>query len=188
MPARTLPSRYSPPLPASWVVVRRRSRIHGQGVYARVAIPAGYVIVEYRGERITKAESARREAARLARSREGAEACTYSFWLNQRYDIDGRRWGNVSKFINHSCEPSCRAEMHRGRIWIIAARDIDRGDEITFDYGFQFRHWRDNPCRCGAPSCAGYIVAADQRWRLRRALQPGTTKETRSPSAAQLVS
>jgi SET domain-containing protein len=158
------------------VVRRGRSGIHGSGVYARVAIPAGYVIVEYRGERITKAESARREAARLERIRRGGDGSTYAFRLNQRHDLDARRHGNISRFINHSCDPNCRAQKDRGRIWIIALRDIARGEEITFDYGFRFRHWAANPCRCGAAPCAGYIVTASQRWRLRniRRARPDT--------------
>lgn len=148
------------------MVRRGRSGIHGHGVYARVAIPAGYVIVEYRGERITKAESARREKARLERVRRGQDGTTYVFRLNQRHDLDGRRWGNISRYINHSCDSNCRTEKQRGRIWIIAMRDIARGDEITIDYGYRFRHWAENPCRCGSTQCAGYIVAANQRWRL----------------------
>jgi SET domain-containing protein len=88
------------------VIHRKRSGIHGSGVYARVDIPAGYVIIEYRGERITKAESKRREMARLERIRRGLDGTTYSFHLNQRHDLDARRWGNLSRYINHSCEPN----------------------------------------------------------------------------------
>ncbi len=142
-------------------------------MYARVAIPAGYVIIEYRGERITKAESARREIARLERVRRGGDGSAYVFRLNQRHDLDARRWGNMSRFINHSCDPNCRAEKIRGRIWIIVERDIARGEEITFDYCFRFRHWASNPCRCGAAQCPGYIVAASQRWRLRNMKRSG---------------
>jgi uncharacterized protein len=162
-----MPSLINRPLPPSWVIRRGRSGIHRHGVFARVAIPAGCVLVEYRGERITKAESAWRELARLERLRRGGDGSTYAFRLNQRYDLDARRWGNVSRFINHSCEPNCRAHKSRGRIWIIAQRDIARGEEITFDYGYRFRHRALNPCRCGAARCAGFIVAASQRWRLR---------------------
>lgn len=157
-----------PRVPPSWVIRRARSDIHGHGVYARVGIPAGYVIIEYRGERITKAESARREAERLDRIRRGKTASTMTFRLNQRYDIDPRRHGNMSRFINHSCAANCRSEKRRGRIWIVALRDIAEGEEISFDYGFRFRHWASNPCRCGAPECPGFIVAGSQRWRLRK--------------------
>jgi SET domain-containing protein len=161
------------------VIRRARSDIHGHGVHARVAIPAGYVIIEYRGERITKAESARLEARRLDRIRRGHDSSTMTFRLNQRYDIDPRRGGNMSRYINHSCAANCRSEKRRGRIWIVALRDIAEGEEITFDYGFRFRHWASNPCRCGAPECPGFIVASSQRWRVK---QPGRLKETRKGS------
>jgi SET domain-containing protein len=167
---RSSPVGFDPPLPARWVVRRERSAIHGHGVYARVDIPAGYVIVEYVGERITKAESNRREIARLERLLRGGNAPTYVFRLDDRHDLDARRGGNVSRWINHSCAPNCRALKDRGRIWILADRDIAADEEITFDYGYRFRDWQLNPCRCGASPCLGYIVAADQRWRLRRAL------------------
>jgi SET domain-containing protein len=150
------------------LIRRGRSAIHGRGVYARVAIPEGRKIVEYTGERITKAESKRREAAREKRHRRGLDGSTYIFDLNRRYDLDGRRGGNISRFINHSCEPNCRAEQDRGRIWIIAKRDIAAGEEITYDYGYSFDDWAANPCLCGAANCAGFIVGLGQRWRLRK--------------------
>lgn len=136
-------------------------------MYARVGLPAGYALVEYRGERITRAESVRREIVRLERLRAGKGSCSYAFRLNQRYDLDARRTGNISRFINHSCEPNCRAEKKRGRLWIVTLRPIARGEEITFDYGYRFRHRALNPCHCGARSCPGFIVAASQRWRFR---------------------
>ncbi len=161
-------SSLEPPIPPALLIQRRNSAIHGHGVYARVPIPAGHVIVEYTGERITKAESDRRDAARLVRARRGHDTCTYIFHLNQRHDLDGRRGGNVSRFINHSCAPNCCSELRRGRIWILATHDIFPGQELTFDYGFAFRDWADNPCRCGTTNCAGFIVAENERWRLRR--------------------
>jgi uncharacterized protein len=152
---------------AKWIT-QRHSAIHGRGVYARRAISDGTRIVEYSGERITKAEAVRREAQRLARQRRGGDGSVYVFALNRRHDIDGRRRQNVARLINHSCAPNCRVETTRGRIWIVARRDISAGEELTFDYGFSFKEWRQHPCHCGAPRCAGFIVAKDQRWRLRR--------------------
>ena len=145
-----------------------RSGIHGRGVYARVAIPDGTRIIEYTGERITKAEAERREAQRAERERRGGDGSIYIFELNQRYDLDVRRRSNLARLINHSCAPNCRAEVVRGRIWIVARTDIPAGAELTFDYGFSLAEGRLHPCRCGAPRCAGFIVNAAQRWRLRR--------------------
>jgi uncharacterized protein len=150
-----------------WVRVAG-SAIHGRGVYARKSISDGERVIEYTGERITKPEAKRREAQRLARGRAGGDDCVYIFNVNRRYDIDGRTHTNVARLINHSCAPNCRAENVRGRIWIIARRDIPTGEELTFDYGFSFTEWTLHPCRCGTGNCPGFIVASGQRWRLRR--------------------
>lgn len=128
-------------------------------------------MIEYIGERITKTESRRREAARLEEQRRGGEGCVTIFTLNQRFDLDGRVARNVARLINHSCAPNCWAEQKRGRIWIVARRDIAAGEELTFDYGYPVSDWRLHPCRCGAPECPGYIVAAPQRRHLWRRLQ-----------------
>ncbi|MFT3783149.1 MAG: SET domain-containing protein-lysine N-methyltransferase [Nibricoccus sp.] len=148
----------------------RRSAIHGQGVYARRDIPDGTRIVEYTGQRITKAESRRREQQRLERQKRGGDDCVYIFDLNKKYDLDGRSTRNVARLINHSCSPNCRAENIRGHIWIIARRNIPAGEELTFDYGFPLAEWHLHPCRCGAKRCVGFIVNKPQRWRVRRLL------------------
>jgi SET domain-containing protein len=145
-----------------------QSVIHGRGVYARVPIPAETRIIEYVGERITKAEAKRREKQRLLRQKRGGDGSVYIFELNRRYDLDGRFAANVARLINHSCAPNCRAETIRGRIWIIANRDIPAGEELTFDYGYGFSEWRLHPCRCGASRCPGFIINSGQRWRVRR--------------------
>lgn len=160
--------RKTPGTPSASLVIHRRSAIHGRGVFARRAIPDGTPILEYTGERITKPEAVRREAQRLERQRRGGDDSVYIFVLNRRHDLDGRRSRSVARFINHSCAPNCSTEIVRGRIWIVARRDLAAGEELTFDYGFPLAEWRLHPCRCGAPRCAGFIVGKDQRWRLRR--------------------
>ena len=156
-----------PAAKSRWVVAQH-SLIHGRGVYARLAIPDATKVIEYTGERITKAEAMRREARRLERQRRGGDGSVYIFDLTRRYDIDGRSRQNVARWINHSCTPNCRVEVIRGRIWILARREIGAGEELTFDYGFSFKEWRLHPCRCGSKRCAGFIVGSGQRWRLRK--------------------
>ncbi len=153
-----------------WVHARD-SDIHGRGLYAKVAIPDGTRVIAYQGERITKAESRRREELRLKRLEQGRSACVYIFSLNKRHDIDGSAESNLARLINHSCKPNCRSEIIRGRIWIIARREITPGEELSFDYGYPLGEWRSHPCRCGVPECPGYIVAKAQRKRLCRKLR-----------------
>ena len=147
------------------------STVHGSGLYATKPIPKGTRIIEYVGERITKKESDRRDTARLERREEGEDGCVYIFEINQRYDIDGDVTWNTARLINHSCEPNCETENVRGHIWISAVRDIEAGEELNYDYGFDWEVWEDHPCLCKTPSCVGYIVKKGQRWRVRRVLE-----------------
>lgn len=187
--SRHSPQRPTIEQPSSEWIRTDRSAIHGAGVYARVSILQGTRIVEYVGERVTKAEAARREHQRLERQRRGEDSSVYIFELNKRHDLDGRTEGNVARLINHSCTPNCRSETHRGHIWIIAQRDIPEGEELTFDYGYGYNEWRQHPCRCGAKKCVGFIVNAAQRWRVRRILRRvAAIERAEQRRAARLIS
>jgi SET domain-containing protein len=142
-----------------WVEARP-SPIHGWGLFARADIPAGTPVIEYLGEKITKPES-------LARCEGNNE---YIFSLDEQFDLDGNVPWNLARFANHSCAPNCTAEHEAGRIWITATRPIRAGEEITFDYGYDLVEYREHPCRCGAPGCAGYIVAGEFHPQLKRIL------------------
>ncbi len=155
---------------SAWASLRR-SAIHGRGLYASKAIPSGTRIIEYEGERITKAESDLREEQRRSHTRQGGDGCVYIFEINKRHDLDGSMDWNTARLINHSCEANCESSKIRGRIWIVARRDIAKGEELTFDYGFGMENWREHPCRCGTRKCAGFIVTTMQRWRVRRKLR-----------------
>ena len=148
--------------------VVKSSSIHNRGVFAARDIAKGERVIEYRGEKISKKESERRGIAHFDASKTTGDGAVYLFILNKKHDLDGSMDWNDARLINHSCTPNCRVEIVRGRIWIVARREIAAGAELTFDYGFSFKEWPLHPCRCGSPRCAGFIVAADQRWRLRR--------------------
>lgn len=141
-------------------------------------IPAGTRIIEYVGDKVTKTEANRRDAARVARRSSGSDGCVYLFELNARHDVDGDVPWNTARFINHSCDANCEPQIVRGRIWIIALRDIAAGEELTYDYGFDYEQWRDHPCRCGTPVCVGFIVKKGQRWRVRRVLAAEKTSQS----------
>ena len=127
------------------------SPIHGTGGFARVDLPAGMRVIEYVGERIDKRES-------LARCMRG-ESCI--FHLDEQWNLDGNVDWNPARFLNHSCVPNCEAELIDGRIWIVTSRPVASGEELTFNYGYDLPDYHEHPCRCGAPGCVGYIVAAD---------------------------
>lgn len=152
-----------------WTV--RSSSIHNRGIFARCDIPYDAPIIEYVGEKVTKAESARRGEALVEKSKKTGCAAVYVFTLNQRYDIDGAKGRNPARYINHSCAPNCEAYIIRGRIWIYSLRDIKAGEELTYNYGFDVDTWDEHPCRCGTERCVGFIVEEKQWPKLLRKLE-----------------
>jgi SET domain-containing protein len=127
------------------------SRIAGKGVFAAQAIEKGTRIMQYIGARIPKAESLRRLV----------EGNAYIFYFNDRDDIDGKTLKNKARYINHSCDPNCDIMITKRTIWIIAKRDIQEGEELSYNYGFTAKHYR---CQCGAKHCCGYMLA-EESWR-----------------------
>jgi uncharacterized protein len=127
------------------------SPIHGQGGFATRFMGKGARVIEYSGERITKAESLRRCQTQN----------WFIFGLDEEFDLDGNVAWNPARFLNHSCAPNCEAVCEDGRVWIVALRDLRPGQEITFNYGYDLDEVEEHPCRCGASECAGYIVAED---------------------------
>lgn len=110
------------------MIKKKVSAISGSGVFALERIPRDAFIVEYTGQKISAAESDRREARYLARGR------IWCFKLNARWARDAAFGGNIGRYVNHSCRPNCYSEIVGDRIWIRALRDIRTGEELTYDY------------------------------------------------------
>ena len=155
-PVRSRTARRSPPNP--WLVLRR-SGIQGRGVFARKDIPSGTRLIEYVGERINNAEADRRYEDELM-----GRHHTFLFILNQRTVIDAAVGGNISRYINHSCDPNCVAWIEGQHIWIDALRDIREGEELAYDYeydclaGYTVEDLEMYACHCGARNCRLTIV------------------------------
>lgn len=59
-------------------------------------------------------------------------------------------------FLNHSCRPNVHADLPR-RV-MVAARPIDAGEELTFDYNTtEWELAQPFRCRCGATHCYGMV-------------------------------
>lgn len=154
----------------------RSSSIHGTGLFAKKDIPAGEKIIEYTGEKITKAEGNRRYDEQARKNQ------IYLFELNSRYDIDGSTKGNIAKYANHSCDPNAETIVEKGEIWLVALEDIGKGEEITFDYNFPLFDYEKRPCKCGSDNCRGWIINRDSYNYLRRkkrAAKKGAKKGTK---------
>jgi uncharacterized protein len=110
------------------MIVRRKSRIHGWGVYATQRIPKNKRITYYAGEKISNQESLKRERRYI---KQGHIWC---FKLTNRTVIDAGVGGNIARFINHACRPNCYVDIKDGVIWIRAAKPIAKGQELTYHY------------------------------------------------------
>jgi SET domain-containing protein len=142
-------------------IIVRRSGIHGKGVFALADIPKGTRLMEYIGERITHREADRRYAAEHEHSPH-----TMLFAVDDKVVIDATKWGNSSRFINHSCSPNCEADEIDGRIFISTLKKVPAGAELTYDYNLilEERHTpavkRAHACFCGTRGCRGTMLGA----------------------------
>ena len=140
----------------------RRSKIDNLGLYAAKDIKNGAKIIEYKGKVITI-----REAEKNPKYDNGK--AIYLFNLNKKYDLDGDFKFNTARLINHSCDPNCEVTGFGLKIWVYAIKNIKKGEELSYDYGFSFdKDFKDYPCRCGSKNCVGYIVKSESRWRIKK--------------------
>ena len=149
----------------------KNSKINGRGLYATADIKEETQIIQYVGEKITKKESTKRALEWEEQARETGEGLVYIFELDDTYDIDGRLGENPARYMNHSCDGNCEAINYDGEIWIVARKDIKKGEELVYDYGYVMEHFLDHPCLCGADNCIGYIVREDQRKKVKKLLK-----------------
>lgn len=129
-------------------IERKKSKLHGFGVFALETINKNKRIIDYAGELISNKQSESREDRYLSKG------CIWVFRVNRNWSRDAAVGGNIARFINHSCTPNCRFEVVDKTIWIKAARDIRRGEELTYDY--KPIGERSIPCRC-RPECTNRL-------------------------------
>lgn len=113
--------------------------------------------MEYVGE-VVNAKQFRQRTKQYARDPEHKHH--YFMALKGDEVIDATQKGNISRFINHSCEPNCETQKvlsffrsFYGQVWngfclqwtvdgrlrigFFTISDIEEGQELTFDYRFQ---------------------------------------------------
>jgi len=158
----------------------RNSEIHGRGLYAARDIEKDTWIIQYLGEKVNKEESERRANELLEKAKTTGGAKVYIFILNDKWDIDGDVEYNDARLMNHSCDPNVEAQTWAEKeIWFVAVKDIKKGDELVFNYGFDLECWEDHPCRCGTDRCAGYIAGEEYWPALRRKISALKAWKTR---------
>uniref|UniRef100_A0A8C2FBX5 Euchromatic histone-lysine N-methyltransferase 2 n=1 Tax=Cyprinus carpio TaxID=7962 RepID=A0A8C2FBX5_CYPCA len=155
-----------------------RTEKMGWGVRALQDIPQGSFICEYVGELISDAEADVREDD------------SYLFDLDNKdgevYCIDARYYGNISRFINHLCDPNIipvrvfmlHQDLRFPRIAFFSSRDIFTGQELGFDYGDRFWDIKSKyfTCQCGSEKCkhSAEAIALEQSRLARLDVCPET--------------
>ncbi len=141
---------------------QKSSNIDNRGLFASKNIKKGTKIIYYTGKIITKKQTENNPKF-------DNDKAIYLFNLNNRYDLDGDFTYNTARLINHSCNPNCEVEGKGLKLWISSIKDINKNEELTYDYGFSFdENYKDFPCKCGSKNCCGYIVREGSRWRIKK--------------------
>uniref|UniRef100_A0A1I8AGR7 Histone-lysine N-methyltransferase SETMAR n=1 Tax=Steinernema glaseri TaxID=37863 RepID=A0A1I8AGR7_9BILA len=141
----------------------------GLGVVAGETIKKNTFVCEYAGELISKEEVEKRHSPEAVHNytftiKEHVQAGTISSY------IDARLNGNISRFINHGCDPNLvpcivRFNSEAPHAALFACRQIEKGEELCYDYGplesgdisGDVSLERRKRCHCGARNCRGFL-------------------------------
>ncbi|XP_015190270.1 PREDICTED: histone-lysine N-methyltransferase SETMAR [Polistes dominula] len=140
----------------------------GLGLITTKFIRKGQFICEYAGEIIGIDEARRRVEAN-----KNDNSMNYVLVVSEHIGeqvivtcVDPKYFGNIGRYSNHSCQPNAnlvpvRVESVTPRLCLFACRDIQSGEEITFNYASgvtnSINDLSDTPCFCGFSNCLGYL-------------------------------
>lgn len=129
----------------------------GLGIKTQQTIKSGSFIIEYVGEILHKHELENR-----LKNQYSNDTHHYAMHLEKAFVVDSRNMGNLSRFINHSCQPNAKIDK-----WVVnglpclalfSTRNINPEEEITFDYNYMAYNANDQiPCKCGAKCCRKFL-------------------------------
>jgi hypothetical protein len=140
----------------SWLdprVVVGRSPIAGLGLFATHPIGSGAIVSVLGGRVIGDAEVRALIAA-------GGRYDGIALGEDRNLAVEPADW--PGRYGNHSCDPNL---WMAGSALVVAARDINPGEELTIDYALQTAspEWQMT-CHCRSSRCRGTIRGDD--WRL----------------------
>ncbi len=130
-------------------LIVKSSAIHAAGCYTTRRRRKGERVCEYDGPRMPKAQADLRYADRHV---------TYLFGYGDRnMVIDGF---GAAMFMNHCCEPNCETIEEDERIFVVALRNIEAGEELVYEYNLYDSDDVTQDCYCGAKNCRGTMFSA----------------------------
>jgi hypothetical protein len=133
-----------------------QSDVLGLGLRVGRKIPKDTLVARFTGVEINNNEATRRR--RLHKP----DGDAYFFRVpgtgrggsGHRRHIDARRSGGIARFANHACcERNAEFVDEEGEVWIRALRDVNAGEFLTVDYGWDVKD--GFVCKCGVGQCRG---------------------------------
>jgi len=120
-----------------------RSRT-GLGLFATRPIRKGTKIIRYFGPLL----DSRKE-------KDDAIENKYLFELSNRWTIDGSVRENIARYINHGCKPNAESDVkpRKRKVFIRAIKNIEPGEEISYDYGTDYFKAYLKPIGCKCDAC-----------------------------------
>ncbi|XP_060071280.1 histone-lysine N-methyltransferase NSD2-like [Ylistrum balloti] len=129
----------------------------GWGLKTLVNIKKGQFVNEYVGDLIDELEVKKR----IDDAHENNICNFYMLTLDKNRIIDAGPKGNLSRFMNHCCNPNCETQKWTVngdvRVGLFALNDIPAGSELTFNYNLECLGNDKTACCCGAPNCSGFL-------------------------------
>ncbi|RAL50688.1 unnamed protein product [Cuscuta campestris] len=158
-----------------------KTESRGWGVRSLTSIPSGTFICEYAGELLEDREAERRVGndEYLFDIGHNIDSSSIQTSTNDNkvgeevgYTIDAAEYGNVGRFINHSCSPNLYAQnvlfdyedKRMPHIMLFAADNIPPLRELTYHYNYSVDQVHDScgnikvkKCFCGSAECSGRL-------------------------------
>ncbi len=126
-------------------LIVKNTKKYGKGVFAGRFIKRGEVIYLLSGERFTAKDF-------VAKIKSGKEYIDDPLQIGKRTYLD---LDSLSRTFNHSCNPNSSL---RKASELFAIRDINKGEEITYDYSLTIAPTKWNmKCVCGSENCRGVL-------------------------------
>lgn len=122
----------------------------GLGLFALEPVKKGTWIIEYVG--------------RIIQGKEAVNSIEnkYLFETSSIRMIDGSARSNTARYINHACKPNCEPEIFSGRVFIKVIKNIQAGEEFTYNYGKEYVDEYIKPYGCRCATCVAKREAQEK--------------------------
>ena len=123
------------------------AQVNGKGLIATEMIPEGAIIGQYVGVVMKKQKW--RELDKKHNSAFGAELIV----RGEELVVDARQKGNILRYVNHGCKPSCTLIQRRVNgvetVWMKASHKIEAGKPLEICYGSEYiKFLPESGCCC----------------------------------------